>query len=272
MYTKSTPICSHTQICITKPKSLLGFKPLKGGVSDTRSSFSTDNPIRICGGKGTLGLAYSTRLFVLYPSTATPEVRHVRVYYATGPNSTIPHHRSSTAVRNPEYLSHLRVSVGINSAQRQHILCTLNNSHLSARMLHIRNYLMNFNNIKGEIHNITAKAALKFGSEAWVLKKREEQRLAAAQTKFLRHLLGITKLDKEKKNQCIREKTDAENIAKEIKQYQEKWLQHVQRMDTNRIPKQASQYKPKGRRHIGRPRKSWRDQFHLEDTRNRNQT
>ena len=39
------------------------------------------------------------------------------------------------------------------------------------------------------IHNITAKAALKFGSEAWVLKKREEQRLEAAQMKFLRHLL-----------------------------------------------------------------------------------
>ena len=52
---------------------------------------------------------------------------------------------------------------------------------------------------KLKIHNITAKAALKFGSEAWVLKKREEQRLEAAQMKFLRHLLGITKLDKEKK-------------------------------------------------------------------------
>ena len=39
------------------------------------------------------------------------------------------------------------------------------------------------------IHNITAKAAMKFGSEAWVLKKREEQRLEAAQMKFLRHLL-----------------------------------------------------------------------------------
>ena len=45
-------------------------------------------------------------------------------------------------------------------------------------------------------HNITAKAALKFGSEAWVLRKREEQRLEAAQMKFLRHLLVITKLDK----------------------------------------------------------------------------
>ena len=104
---------------------------------------------------------------------------------------------------------------------------------------------------------------LKFGSEAWALKKREEKRLEAAQIKFLRHFLGIAKLDKEK-NQCIREETGAQNIAKEIKKYQEKCLQHVQRMETNRIPKQALQYKPKGRRDIGRPRKRWRDQFHFE--------
>jgi hypothetical protein len=103
---------------------------------------------------------------------------------------------------------------------------------------------------KLRIHKITAKAASKFGSEVWVLKKREEQRLEAAQIKFLRHLLGITKLGKEK-DQCIRGITGAENIVKKIKHYQEKWLQHIQRMDTNRIPKQALQYKPKGRRHIG---------------------
>jgi len=40
---------------------------------------------------------------------------------------------------------------------------------------------------KLRIHNITSKAALKFGSEAWGLKKRGEQRLEAAQMKFLRH-------------------------------------------------------------------------------------
>ena len=45
-----------------------------------------------------------------------------------------------------------------------------------------------------------AKAALKFGSEAWVLKKREEQHLEATQMKFLRPLLGITKLDKGKES------------------------------------------------------------------------
>ena len=87
------------------------------------------------------------------------------------------------------------------------------------------------------MHNLTSQEALKFGSEAWVLKKREEQRLEATQMKFFRHLLGITKLDKEK-NQCIRQKSGAQNIVKEIKQYQKKWLQHVQRMDTDYQNKQ----------------------------------
>ena len=98
------------------------------------------------------------------------------------------------------------------------------------------------------MNSITAKAALKFGSEAWLLKKREEQ---------------LTKLDKE--NQCIRGKTGAQNIVKEIKQYQKKWLKHVQRMDKNILPRQALKYRPEGRRNIGRPKKRWRDQLHFED-------
>jgi len=51
---------------------------------------------------------------------------------------------------------------------------------------------------KLRIHSMTAKTAMKFGSEAWVLKKREEQRLEAEQMKFCRRLLGIRKLVKEK--------------------------------------------------------------------------
>jgi len=82
--------------------------------------------------------------------------------------------------------------------------------------------------------------------------------------KFLRHFLGITKLDKER-NQCVREKTGAQNIVKEIKQYQKKWLQHVQTMDRNRLPRQALKYRPEGRQNIGRPEKRWRNQNHFED-------
>ena len=87
--------------------------------------------------------------------------------------------------------------------------------------------------------------------------------------KFLKHLLGIIKVDK-KKNQTVREKLGVHNRVKEIKQCQQKWLQHVQTMDTNRIPKQALQYKPKGRRNIAQSRKRWKDQLHLEDQRTGN--
>jgi hypothetical protein len=66
------------------------------------------------------------------------------------------------------------------------------------------------------------------------------------------------------------ERTGAQNTVKEIKRYQEKWLQDVQKMDTSRIPKQALKYKSKGRSNIGRPRKKWRDQFYFEDQRTGN--
>jgi len=90
-------------------------------------------------------------------------------------------------------------------------------------------------------------------------------------TKGMRLILALRflkftypKLDKEK-NTSIRRKTGAQNIVKEIEQYQQKWLQHVQRMDKNRLPRQALHYRPNGQRNIGRPRKRWADQLHLED-------
>jgi len=39
------------------------------------------------------------------------------------------------------------------------------------------------------IPNITAKAALKYGSGNWILKKREEQRLEAPEIKFFGNYL-----------------------------------------------------------------------------------
>ena len=102
------------------------------------------------------------------------------------------------------------------------------------------------------------------GSVVWVMKKREERRLEAAQMKFFRHLLGTTKIDKEK-NQCSKEKNVSTENSKVNKTVPGEWLQQVWWMDANRIPKQALKYQPKGRRNIGRPRKRWRDQLHLED-------
>jgi hypothetical protein len=80
--------------------------------------------------------------------------------------------------------------------------------------------------LKQSIHNITAKATLKFGSKAWVLNKGDQQRLEAVQTKFLRRLLGITVLERER-NQSAKKKLGVQNIVLEIQHYERKWLQHL---------------------------------------------
>jgi hypothetical protein len=62
-------------------------------------------------------------------------------------------------------------------------------------------------------HNSTARAVLKFCNEAWLLKKRDEQKLRASLMKLPRHLLGITKLDRER-NPSIREKLGVQNTLR----------------------------------------------------------
>jgi hypothetical protein len=116
---------------------------------------------------------------------------------------------------------------------------------------------------KFRIHNITSKAALCYGSEIWTVNKRDAQKLEAAQTTFLRPLLGLTRLDRQR-NSDIRNRLKVDNILEDIISHQKNWIYHLKRMDRNRIPKLASQYQPRGRRDIGRPRRRWRDQEHRE--------
>jgi len=60
--------------------------------------------------------------------------------------------------------------------------------------------------------------------------------------KFLRHLLGITKLNKEN-NQCIRQKTGAQNIVKEIKQYQKDGHKQTTKTSTTVSTKRTKEHR-----------------------------
>jgi hypothetical protein len=55
---------------------------------------------------------------------------------------------------------------------------------------------------KLRLYNITSKLSLKYGSEVWVLNKKECQQFETAKIKFLRSLLGLTRLDR-KTNKTI---------------------------------------------------------------------
>jgi hypothetical protein len=118
------------------------------------------------------------------------------------------------------------------------------------------------------LHNITSKASLCYGSENWIINKRDAQKLEAAQMRFLRPLFGLTRLDHQR-NPEIRNSLKVDNIVEDIKQYQRRWVDHLERMDRSRLPRLAFQYQPRGCRDRGRPRARWKDQEHLELQRNR---
>jgi hypothetical protein len=102
------------------------------------------------------------------------------------------------------------------------------------------------NETKLRIHNITAKAPLKYGSESWVLNKRDKQCPEAVQMRFLRSLLGYIKLHIQR-NVDISERLKVQNIVEEIQTYQKNWKEHVEKMQEERFPKLALKYQPVGK-------------------------
>jgi hypothetical protein len=71
-------------------------------------------------------------------------------------------------------------------------------------------------NTKLRLHNITSKASLWYGSENWIINKRNSQKLEAAQMRFLKPLLGLTRLDRQR-NPEIRNSLKVDNIVEDIK-------------------------------------------------------
>jgi hypothetical protein len=116
---------------------------------------------------------------------------------------------------------------------------------------------------KLRLYNISSKAGLCYGSENWIVKKREAQKLEAAQMKLLRPLLGLKKMDRQSIPD-IRNRLKVDSLVEDIKLYQKNWLDHLKRMDRSRLLKLTFQYQPRGRRDTGRLRQRWRDQEHLE--------
>jgi len=81
--------------------------------------------------------------------------------------------------------------------------------------------------------------------------------------RFLKPLLGLARRDKER-NVDVMSKLNQENVAYEIRNYQQYWLEHVNRVGRNRLPKIALLYQLHGKGSICRPRRKWREQDYLK--------
>jgi hypothetical protein len=72
---------------------------------------------------------------------------------------------------------------------------------------------------KLRLHNITSKASLGYGSENWIINKRDAQKLEAAQMRFLR----LKRPDRQR-SPDIRNTLKVNNIVGDIISYQNKWF------------------------------------------------
>jgi hypothetical protein len=103
-----------------------------------------------------------------------------------------------------------------------------------------------------------AVPVLSYGSETWTLRKRDWNRIQAAEMKYLRTVKGCTRLD-QIRNEDIRNELGISPLSEKIIEYRNKWKAHLQRLEHTRIPLQAYKYQPSGKRDIGRPRRRWRE-------------
>lgn len=103
-----------------------------------------------------------------------------------------------------------------------------------------------------------------YGSETWTLDTKTRSKIQAAEMKFLRGCLGVTKRDR-LRNEDIRNLLEIYELNNKVDDYRQTWKDHVNRMNNERLPKKILNYKPKGKRDIGRPKRRWLDQRDATD-------
>ena len=103
------------------------------------------------------------------------------------------------------------------------------------------------------------KSILTYGHESWILTERTRSRIQAAEMRFLRRIVGVSRMD-HIRNTNIRETIGIEPLLLSTERSQLRWLGHLLRMAPNRLPRRIYLAIPDGRRPVGRPRTRWADQ------------
>ena len=62
-------------------------------------------------------------------------------------------------------------------------------------------------------------------------------------------------------NKAIREELQIFDLYKKLKDYKQRWKEHLERMSDSRLSKQVWKYKRTGHRCVGRPTKWWLEDF-----------
>ena len=95
--------------------------------------------------------------------------------------------------------------------------------------------------------------------ETWALKKAHGNKLEVAETRMLRWMCGVTRLDKIR-NERIRRTTKIEEITQKVRERKLKWYGHVMRTEEHYARRRAMDKKVRLRRKRGRPKRRLLDE------------
>ena len=115
---------------------------------------------------------------------------------------------------------------------------------------------------KLQIYDSIYIPTLLYGSESWVVNKKVESRMNAAEMKALRKVYGVTKRDRIR-NQTIRDELKMQSVIDRMEKKTLSWYGHVIRMSEERLPRKILETKSIGNRGKGRPRVKWEE--YVED-------
>jgi len=76
--------------------------------------------------------------------------------------------------------------------------------------------------VKGKVYRTMVRPVLIYGSEAWTLRRREEERLERTETRMLRWILGLTLRDR-KRNDDIRRILGVACITDKVRETMLRW-------------------------------------------------
>lgn len=113
---------------------------------------------------------------------------------------------------------------------------------------------------KMSIYKTVFLPTLTFGSESWTLSNKLKSRIQSMEMKYLRKVLGVTRLDR-LRNSVIREELQISPALETVERNQLRWFGHLNRMLPTRPTRKIYEARKHGRRPRGRPARTWEEEI-----------
>ena len=108
--------------------------------------------------------------------------------------------------------------------------------------------------MKGKVYNVAVRSAMLYGLEAVTLTKRQEADMEVSELKMLRVSLGVTRMDKIRK-EYTRGTTPVGRFGEKTREAILRWYGHIQRKYDGYIGRRMLRMNLPGKRKPGRPKR-----------------